>query len=101
MDISVTGFRQRCLEIIRGVEKTGKPVTLTRRGKRSRACRLRSQPLRVSALEPWERLRATQLTGAAPEDRREAPVELLEHYEHAQARQAKQAGGACDFGWMG
>ena len=33
MDISVTELKQRCLEIIRRVEETGKPVTITRRGK--------------------------------------------------------------------
>ncbi|HQW10468.1 MAG TPA: type II toxin-antitoxin system Phd/YefM family antitoxin [Steroidobacteraceae bacterium] len=33
MDISVTAFRQRCLELIRQVEKTGRPVTILRRGK--------------------------------------------------------------------
>ena len=33
MDISVTDFKQRCLEIIRDVEQTGRPVVLTRRGK--------------------------------------------------------------------
>ncbi|HZP88418.1 MAG TPA: type II toxin-antitoxin system prevent-host-death family antitoxin [Burkholderiales bacterium] len=33
MDISITDFKQRCLEIIRRVEQTGKPVSITRRGK--------------------------------------------------------------------
>jgi prevent-host-death family protein len=33
MDISVTNFKWRCLETIRRVEKTGKPVSITRRGK--------------------------------------------------------------------
>lgn len=33
MDISITAFRQRCLELIRHVEKTGRSVTILRRGK--------------------------------------------------------------------
>ena len=57
MDISVTEFKQRCLEIIRQVEKTGRAVAITRRGKV--VARLQP-PLRVSpeaALKPWEQLR--------------------------------------------
>ena len=30
MDISITEFKQRCLEIVRRVEKTGRPVTIRR-----------------------------------------------------------------------
>ena len=33
MDISVTEFKQHCLEIIRKVEKTGRSIAITRRGK--------------------------------------------------------------------
>ena len=59
MDISVTEFKHRCLEIIRRVEKTGKGVTITRRGK----VVARLQPSRAtasaSALKPWERLRGS------------------------------------------
>ena len=58
MDISVTDFKHRCLEIIRRVEKTGKPVSITRRGK----VVVRLQPstalLRGDSLRPWERMRA-------------------------------------------
>jgi prevent-host-death family protein len=56
--ISVTEFKRRCLEIIRRVEKSGKPVAITRRGK----VVVRLSPSRVSAasagLKPWEQLRA-------------------------------------------
>jgi prevent-host-death family protein len=58
MDISVTEFKQRCLEIIRQVEKSGRPVAITRRGKV--VARLQP-PLRGSDhgdLKPWEKLRA-------------------------------------------
>jgi prevent-host-death family protein len=57
MDISVTNFKQRCLEIIRRVEKTGKPVSITRRGR----VVARLQPPAAAAdsrLKPWARLRA-------------------------------------------
>ena len=57
MDISVTEFKQRCLEIIRSVEKSGRPVVLTRRGKVvARLSRL--GPIVASdSLPPWEQLR--------------------------------------------
>lgn len=58
MDISVSAFRQHCLDIIRRVEKTGQPVTLTRRGK----VVARLQPPfagdAARARRPWEELRA-------------------------------------------
>ena len=58
MDISVTEFKHRCLEIIRRVEESGKPVAITRRGK----VVARLQPaLRATErrdLKPWEQLRA-------------------------------------------
>ncbi|OGA44607.1 MAG: hypothetical protein A3F74_14970 [Betaproteobacteria bacterium RIFCSPLOWO2_12_FULL_62_58] len=58
MDISVTEFKHRCLEIIRRVEKTGYPVAITRRGKI--VARLQPPPTaRTQAgLKPWEQLRA-------------------------------------------
>lgn len=56
MDISVTEFRQRCLELIRRVEATGKPVTITRRGKA--VAQLDPPPAPAAAgVKPWERLR--------------------------------------------
>lgn len=58
MDISVTEFKLRCLEIIRQVEKSGKAVAITRRGKV--VARLQP-PLRGGSgndLRPWEQLRA-------------------------------------------
>ncbi len=33
MDISVTEFKQRCLEIVRRVENSGKSVAITRHGR--------------------------------------------------------------------
>ena len=58
MDISVTEFKQRCLEIIRRVEETGQSVTLTRRGKA--VARLQAPIAGASApgMKPWEQLRA-------------------------------------------
>src|SRR5882762_5231602 len=57
MDISVTEFKHRCLEIIRRVEKTGKPVAITRRGKV--VVRLNpSGSAGHGGLKPWEQLRS-------------------------------------------
>ena len=58
MDISVTQFKQRCLEIIRRVEQTGKSVAVTRRG-RVVARLSPSAPVASAARRPpWEQLRA-------------------------------------------
>lgn len=57
LSVSVSEFRQRCLEIIRELEKTGKPVMITRRGK----VVARLQPLPFGqhrGVRPWEQLRA-------------------------------------------
>lgn len=58
MDISVTEFKHRCLEIIRRVEKTGKPVTLTRRGKAVARLQAPLTSVPGAALKPWEQLRS-------------------------------------------
>lgn len=57
MDISVTEFKQRCLEIIRQVEKSGRPVTLTRHGRA--VARIQAPASRGGgrSLKPWEQLR--------------------------------------------
>ncbi len=57
MDISVTEFKHRCLEIVRRVERTGKTVTITRRG-RAVAHLESSIAGELHAQKPWERLRA-------------------------------------------
>ena len=68
MDITVTEFKQRCLEIVRRVERTGQTVAITRRGK----VVARLGPSGTHAAQqrkPWEALRA--LGGrllAAPRD---------------------------------
>ena len=57
MDISVTEFKHRCLEIVRRVERTGQTVTITRRGK----VVAHLEPSATGAIagqKPWERLRA-------------------------------------------
>ena len=58
MDISVTEFKHRCLEIIRRVEKTGQPVAITRRGKVVVRLNPSSSPAGPNGLKPWEQLRA-------------------------------------------
>ena len=57
MDISITEFKQRCLEIVRGVERTRKPVTIRRRGKA--VAQLEPSPSAdLAGMKPWEQLRA-------------------------------------------
>ena len=58
MDISVTEFKQRCLEIIRAVEKSGKPVAITRRGKVVARLHPPGRGSEALHLKPWEQLRA-------------------------------------------
>ncbi len=57
MDISVTEFKQRCLAIIRTVERSGKPVRVMRRGRVVAELR-RPMPSADASLKPWERLQA-------------------------------------------
>ena len=59
MAISVTEFKNTCLEVIRRVEKSGQSVAITRRGK----VIARISPSLIAASEaghrePWEQLRA-------------------------------------------
>lgn len=58
MDISVTQFKQRCLELIRHVERTGEPVVITRRGRTVAQLRRPTTLAQGAAQRPWERLRA-------------------------------------------
>ena len=58
MDISVTEFKQRCLEVVRRVERTGAPVTITRRGKVVAQLRRPVPFASPGSGRPWERLRA-------------------------------------------
>ncbi|MBI2752824.1 MAG: type II toxin-antitoxin system prevent-host-death family antitoxin [Betaproteobacteria bacterium] len=68
MDISVTELKQRCLEVVRKVEQTGKPVAITRRG-RVVAQLEPALPAGAAARgKPWERLRGRGRWLAAPEE---------------------------------
>jgi prevent-host-death family protein len=62
MDISVTEFKHRCLEIIRRVEKTGKPVAILRRGR----VVARLEPSAKTSPKPWERLRGSAICRFEP-----------------------------------
>ena len=56
MDISVTDFKARCLDLIRKVEERGQTITIRRRGR----IVARLEPAGGVAVDgkPWERLRA-------------------------------------------
>ncbi len=56
MDISITEFKHRCLEIVRRVERTGRPVTIRRRGKAVAQLEPSPSPL-TAGMKPWEQLR--------------------------------------------
>ena len=80
MDMSVTEFKQRCLAIIRRVERTGGEVTITRRGRVVAQLRGADYPRETADLRPWERLRsAGGRLRAAPDESvaRETDFEAL------------------------
>jgi prevent-host-death family protein len=56
MDISVTDFKARCLDLIRKVEEGGKSVTIRRRGRV--VARLEPAGSPSGPGKPWEELRA-------------------------------------------
>ncbi len=58
MDISVTEFKHRCLDLVRGVERSGRVVTITRRGKVVARLVPCQSPIGSEALSPWEEVRA-------------------------------------------
>ena len=65
MDISVTHFRARCLQLIRRVEAGGEAVDIKRRGKV--VARLAAAPLPGEApRKPWQRLRGSGVLLAGP-----------------------------------
>lgn len=66
MDISVTEFKAHCLDLIRQVESTGKPVTIKRRGKK--VARLGPIGAHEKVARPWEKLRGSGRFLAAPEE---------------------------------
>jgi prevent-host-death family protein len=57
MAISVSKFKQDCLEVIRRVEKTGRSVTITRRGKVVARLMPSSLADARGADRPWQQLR--------------------------------------------
>lgn len=57
MDISITDFKQHCLEIIRRIEKTGQPVAITRHGKIVARVQRSGPPAAESEEKPWAQLR--------------------------------------------
>ena len=58
MDISVTQFKQRCLELVRRVESSGERVTIMRRGRAVAQLDPAAGARVPTAGAPWERLRA-------------------------------------------
>jgi len=57
MDVSITEFKQRCLEILRQVEKTGEVVTIRRRGKVVARVEPPAASQARGSMKPWERVR--------------------------------------------
>ncbi len=56
MDISVTDFKARCLDLIRKVEESGKGITIRRHGRV--VARLEPSGAVGEGGRPWEQLRA-------------------------------------------
>jgi prevent-host-death family protein len=61
MAISVTELKQHCLSVVRRVERTGQPVTITRRGRAVARLAPSSDLAGHAGMKPWERLRAARL----------------------------------------
>ncbi len=57
MDISITEFKQRCLEVLRQVEETGRVVTIRRRGKVVARVEPPVASQTRASMKPWERVR--------------------------------------------
>lgn len=68
MDISVTEFKHRCLEIIREAEKTGRGIAIKRRGKVVARLQPSSGINVATTLKPWERLRGSATCLFGPEE---------------------------------
>jgi prevent-host-death family protein len=58
MAISVTKFKNSCLDVIRRVEATGQPVSITRRGKVVARLAPSFQATQIEDAKPWQQLRA-------------------------------------------
>jgi prevent-host-death family protein len=57
MKISVTDFKQRCLEVVREAEATGRSVVITRRGRMVVQLEPAPGAIPASRGKPWERMR--------------------------------------------
>ena len=58
MAISVSKFRNSCLDVIRRVEATGQSVSITRRGKVVARLAPSLQDMQGMGARPWQQLRA-------------------------------------------
>jgi prevent-host-death family protein len=58
MAISVTKFKNSCLDVIRRVETTGQSVSITRRGKVVARLAPSFQATENAEAKPWQKLRA-------------------------------------------
>ena len=76
MAISVTEFKNSCLDVIRQVEKTGQSVAITRRGKVVARIAPSYTAVRGPVLKPWEQLRG--LGGRLYADPSESTVQARE-----------------------
>ena len=66
MAISVTEFKHRCLEIIRSVEKTGRSVAITRRGRVVARLQPSTAGKAAEAVRPWQRLHGSATCSFEP-----------------------------------
>lgn len=69
MDISVSEFKQRCLELVRKVETSGKPLAITRRGRVVAQLEPAAPASAAPRAKPWERMRGRGKWLAAPGER--------------------------------
>lgn len=65
MTIKVTEFKSQCLELLRTLEKDGKPIEITRHGKTIARVLPVSNHVNKGA-KPWQRLRGTGKLASGP-----------------------------------
>lgn len=66
MTISITEFKAKCLELLRGLESNGQPITIVRHN--TPVAVIYPANAVVTVVPPWHRLRGTGVYHGTPEE---------------------------------